>query len=133
MTGAANTLTYYQQRPAGWARLVVHPDGTGTYTDPLVPAGEPWGVTTVVSSLARGNWNDGWESDDEYLDNVACADCGETRVDLLRCDQCDVVDCTVKPFSCDGGGAPDGQDLCDEHTPRHSGCPHCDPRMPWEE
>lgn len=96
------------------------------------------GLLWDVAPVVEGGWavfctEDGWTSNDEYLDNVECADCKETRVDLRRCDICDVRDCSVQSFSCDGGGYPDGLDLCDEHTPRHSGCPHCDPRMPWEE
>lgn len=132
------TLTYYRAPiTGGWERLRVRPDGWGVFT-PV--AGEEhdqeWTPDLVAASLSQGGWTDGYESDEEYLDNVECAGCGETRGDAMTCEVargCEERGCgcvVAKIASCDW---TDGMYGCEEHTPSHRGCPECDPVMPWEE
>lgn len=70
--------------------------------------------------------HDGYLDDAEYLADVTCADCGNTRADLLseECAECGTRDCTVRWMDC-----PYGPDVafCEPCTPSHRGCPSCDP------
>lgn len=70
----------------------------------------------------------------EHVDEITCADCGDTRLDVKTCEDCTATGCAcdVARRDYDCGAPEDGLTLCEEHTPSHRGCNYCDPVMPWE-
>lgn len=69
--------------------------------------------------------------DDLYdLDEVTCAGCGGTRLDVMTCEAtyCDVTGCECVVEQAHNCSWEDGSWFCDDHRPpSHHGCPECDP------